>query len=71
MHEKHSFDNYFGTYPGTNGIPNNTHIPKNLQNLSLGCITSFRTSSTSLPDLYRDYKASITAYDNGKCRRAK
>ncbi len=27
MQENHSFDNYFGTYPGANGIPDGTCIP--------------------------------------------
>jgi phospholipase C len=27
MQENHSFDNYFGTYPGANGIPPNTCMP--------------------------------------------
>jgi phospholipase C len=27
VQENHSFDNYFGTYPGANGIPPNTSLP--------------------------------------------
>ncbi len=29
IQENHSFDNYFGTYPGANGIPPGTRIPVN------------------------------------------
>jgi phospholipase C len=28
VQENHSFDNYFGTYPGANGIPAGTMLPK-------------------------------------------
>lgn len=27
VQENHSFDNYFGTYPGANGIPAGTMLP--------------------------------------------
>ena len=52
MQENHSFDNYFGTYPGANGIPPNTcipvdpHDPKNTD-----CVKPFRFSEGNvLPD---------------------
>jgi phospholipase C len=37
MQENHSFDNYFGTYPGADGPPAGTCLPKSFQNSALGC----------------------------------
>jgi phospholipase C len=41
MQENRSFDNYFGTYPGADGIPAGTCIPYNPAKPSAGCITPF------------------------------
>ena len=30
MQENHTFDNYFGTYPGADGLPNGTKMPLSL-----------------------------------------
>ena len=38
MQENHSFDNYFGTYPGADGLPAGTCLPKSFRNASLGCV---------------------------------
>ena len=32
MQQNHTFDNYFGTYPGANGIPKDTCLPVSLSN---------------------------------------
>ena len=37
MQENHSFDNYFGTYPGADGLPPGTCLPKSFQDATLGC----------------------------------
>ena len=37
MQENHSFDNYFGSYPGADGVPADTCLPKSLTNSALGC----------------------------------
>ncbi len=42
MQENHSFDNYFGTYPGANGIPEGTCMPYDPNDESLGCVEPFR-----------------------------
>jgi len=36
--ENRSFDNYFGTFPGANGIPAGVCLPLNLSNPSQGCV---------------------------------
>jgi phospholipase C len=46
VQENHSFDNYFGTYPGANGFPLGISIPINPAKSSLGFIQPFHLSVT-------------------------
>jgi phospholipase C len=39
--ENRSFDNYFGTFPGANGIPAGVCLPISLTDSSKGCVTPF------------------------------
>ncbi len=41
MQENRSFDNYFGTFPGANGIPKGTCVPLDPTNPGLGCVRPF------------------------------
>jgi phospholipase C len=41
VQENHSFDNYFGTYPGANGVPLNLAIPIDPNQTSLGYVKPF------------------------------
>ncbi len=41
LQENHSFDNYFGTYPGANGIPSGVCLPKDVRVKSSGCVKPF------------------------------
>lgn len=41
IQENHSFDNYFGTYPGANGLPLGIQIPLNISDLRLGYVSPF------------------------------
>jgi phospholipase C len=41
MQENHSFDNYFGTYPNANGIPQGTCVPINPSEPDLGCVVPY------------------------------
>ena len=41
VQENHSFDNYFGTYPGANGIPMGTKIPFDPNQTRLGYVRPF------------------------------
>jgi len=41
VQENHSFDNYFGTYPGANGLPAGVLIPLNVNDLGLGYASPF------------------------------
>ena len=41
VQENHSFDNYFGTYPGANGLPLGISIPVNLDAGSTATVSPF------------------------------
>jgi phospholipase C len=41
MQENRSFDNYFGTFPGANTIPQGTCVPLNPAKLKKGCVPPF------------------------------
>ena len=41
MQENRSFDHYFGTFPGANGIPAGVCVPLNPANPALGCVRPF------------------------------
>jgi phospholipase C len=65
MQENHSFDSYFGTFPGADGIPPRTCLPR-LPGSS-GCVASFH-----MPDLYptcdlpHEWWDAHAAYDSGR-----
>src|SRR5437870_1123490 len=66
MQENRSFDNYFGTYPGANGIPKGTCVSLSPDNPKVGCVKPFLSTNVISGDLPHGYQASIVAYDNGK-----
>src|SRR5579862_1378924 len=49
IQENHSFDNYFGTYPGVNG----------LSNASACCPTSFNSISSAEPKLVKPFHLNV------------
>lgn len=44
VQENHSFDNYFGTYPGANGVPLSLTVPIDPNQTSLGYVKPFHLS---------------------------
>ncbi|MGA2682767.1 MAG: alkaline phosphatase family protein [Candidatus Bathyarchaeia archaeon] len=46
VQENHSFDNYFGTYPGANGIPPGISLPYATTDLALGYVQPYHLSAT-------------------------
>ena len=66
MQENRSFDNYFGTYPGANGIPRGTCMPLSSDHPTVGSVKPFLSTSPVSEDMPHGYQASIVAYDNGK-----
>lgn len=65
IQENHSFDNYFGTFPGADGFPPSTCLPK-LPG-SQECVAPFHMPTGAPPcDLDHSWQVAHTAYDNGK-----
>ena len=54
MQENHSFDNYFGTYPGADGLPAGTCLPKSFRNAALGCARPSRVGGGAVLGLASD-----------------
>lgn len=51
MQENHSFDNYFGTYPGADGIPDDVCMPRDLDDESAGCVEPYHLGNAPITDL--------------------
>jgi phospholipase C len=51
MQENHSFDNYFGTYPGADGIPDGTCMPDDPADPSAGCVRPYHIGDKPITDL--------------------
>lgn len=67
LQENRSFDNYFGTYPGANGIPAGVCMPYNPKEPSQGCVKPFLTTDPVTPrDLPHGYESTVVANDSGK-----
>lgn len=54
MQENHSFDNYFGTFPGANGIPKGTCMPVSRSRPGAPCVRPFPLRGRAVPDLLHD-----------------
>lgn len=61
--ENRTFDNYFGTYPGANGLKSNIVLP--VAPGSNVTVSPFHLSSTTTPDLSHAHSTAWRAYDNG------
>jgi len=66
MQENRSFDEYFGTFPGANGIPTGECMPLNASNPSLGCVKSYHTLNFTNIDLNHDQQSALIDVDGGK-----
>ena len=64
MQENHSFDNYFGTYPGADGIPKGTCMPVGKR--SRPCVRPFRLGGLPVPDLGHDRRIHRIQYARGR-----
>lgn len=51
MQENHSFDNYFGTYPGVEGIRSKTCMPRDPERPAAGCVRPYRLGNRPISDL--------------------
>jgi phospholipase C len=63
LQENHAFDNYFGTYPGANGLNATVALP--VKNGSSVTASPFHYSSLHPPSLDNSQAAAREAYDNG------
>jgi phospholipase C len=66
MQENHTFDNYFGTYPGADGIPKNVCMPVNVDQPSKGCIKPHRLGNGAVQDLGHSTRTFDQQYNNGR-----
>src|SRR6185369_5331734 len=66
MQENHTFDNYFGTYPGADGIPSGTKMPIDPKNPAAGYVESWYVGESSITDLSHSASTFSEQYDNGK-----
>jgi phospholipase C len=67
MQAGHSFDNYFGTYPGADGIPPGTCVPLETETRpEEGCIAPFRMGNEPPEDLNRTEGVQRRQYDGGR-----
>ena len=66
MQENHSFDNYFGTYPGADGIPEGTCMPINLDDPGAGCIEPFHIGDLPIEDLDHSNETARTQLNGGR-----
>ncbi len=65
MQENHSFDNYFGTYPGADGIPLGACIPRDPEVPEAGCVEPFPIGERAIVDLGHSLKTFEEQYNNG------
>jgi phospholipase C len=67
MQSGHSFDNYFGTYPGADGIPSGTCLPAStLQPKAHACVRPYHLADTLASDLDHGYGTWARQYDGGR-----
>ena len=66
MQENHSFDNYFGTYPGADGLPAGVCMPVRPDKPEKGCVKPHHLGDRPLRDHSHDYKTALRQLDGGK-----
>ena len=67
MQENHSFDNYFGTYPGADGIPEGTCMPVNPDDpTSTECVEPFHLGNRPVEDLDHTSNTHLQEVNNGE-----
>jgi phospholipase C len=67
MQSGHSFDNYFGTYPGADGIPSGTCLPASTrQSKAHACVRPYHLGDALASDLDHGYGTWARQYDGGR-----
>jgi phospholipase C len=67
MQQNHTFDNYFGTYPGANGLPDGVCIPISVSDPeNKQCVTPYEITDHPISDLSHSETIFFDQYQNGK-----
>lgn len=66
MQENHTFDNYFGTYPGANGIPSGTLMPVNPDDPGSAKVAPWHIGNTTITDLSHTPATFLAQFNNGQ-----
>jgi phospholipase C len=66
MQENHTFDNYFGTYPGADGLPAGIKMPVDPKNPATGFITPWHIGNSTITDLSHNAPTFLEQFDKGK-----
>lgn len=66
MQENHTFDNYFGTFPGADGLPVGACLPKQRQGAAAGCIAPHHALGGHTSDPDHGKATALTAWNSGK-----
>ena len=67
MQQNHTFDNYFGTYPGANGIPDGVCIPISVSDpKNKQCLAPYDITNQPISDLSHSETIFHDQYQNGK-----
>ena len=66
MQENHSFDNYFGTYPGANGFPAGTRMLVDPANPDAGYVEPWHLGNTTITDLSHSASTFTEQMNGGK-----
>jgi phospholipase C len=66
MQENHTYDNYFGTYPGGDGLPPNTKMPVDPNNPAAGYVEPWHIGESTITDISHNLQAFRDQFDNGK-----
>jgi phospholipase C len=66
MQENHTFDNYFGTYPGADGLPAGVKMPVDPSNPSAGYVEPFHIGTYPIEDLSHSGPTFQAQWNQGK-----
>jgi len=66
MQQNHTFDNYFGTYPGANGISKDICVPVSLSNEKASCVAPYKITNEPISDLSHSDVIFAKQFKNGK-----
>src|SRR5512140_2444189 len=66
VQENHTFDNYFGTYPGADGLPANVKMPIDPNNPSMGYVEPWHIGEATITDISHNAVTFVGQFDGGK-----